>query len=125
MKKSLLLVLLLNLLFLVGCGADNELSGFWLSSDGATLNFISGNRVCIGQYGQDEIDNDIYKYEIADDVVTLTLEDSPESNPFTLTYSYNIEDDILTLSGKDFSVSYYGSDYMQEEIMVGLSISNR
>ena len=125
MKKLFLSILLvISISCLSACAGQNELIGYWLSTDGGVVHFIDSNTVAVGQYGQDITELEKYNYKVHGSVVELTLVDSPKDNPFTITYDFVIKDGVLTLSNNGKSYSYYGSDYMQEEIIVSLTINN-
>lgn len=125
MKKLFLSILLvLSLLCLSACSTDNELIGYWLSTDGGVINFIDSDTVTVGQYGQDITELEKYNYKVHGSVVELTLVDSPKDNPFTITYDFVIKDGVLTLSNNGESYSYHGEEFMQEEILVGLITNN-
>ena len=124
MKKFLFSILLvLSLSCLSACAGQNELVGYWLSTDGSVINFQNSDTVSVGQYNQDFTEFETYTYKINGSTVELTQTDT-QGNPLTLLYDFVIEDGILTLSCNGESYSYHGEIYMQEEIMVGLTIAN-
>ena len=123
MKKVLLsLLLVLNILVLSSCGSPNGLTGFWVSTDGDTLNFISSNQVGMGNYNELEKDICLYHYKVSGDTVVLSLEDNGETYSLTYNYILDPKTNSLTLTDDTHRTTYYGPGYMQEEILVGLSV---
>lgn len=127
-NSSLLLLLsILCISVLSGCSMfENALLGYWMSDDGAILHFVSDSEVYVGTYSDSEekvhcsyilLDGDKISYRVNDTV-------------YVYKFDVNKNEQILTLySGSDDNQSvvdvYYGADYMQEEIVVGLTIKNR
>ena len=125
---SLLLFLSILCIFILsGCSsANNDLLGYWLSDNGEILHFIDNDEVYVGTYSDSEakvhcsynlLDKDKISYRVNDTVYVYKFEVDKKER-------------ILTLySGSDGNQSiekvYYGSDYMKEEIIVGLTINNR
>lgn len=124
MKKLFLSILLVvSISCLSACAGQNELIGYWLSTDGGVINFQNSDTVSVGQYNQDFTEFDTYTYKINGSTIELTQTDT-QGNPLILTYDFVIEDGLLTLTHNGESYSYHGEIYMQEEIMVGLTIQN-
>lgn len=114
-------VLICSLSLLSGCSLfKNDLFGYWMSADGEILHFISDNEVHISSYGDNNETLCTYKI-LSDDKISYRIDDTV----YVYGYTLDKENAILTLYSGDADAKsivkvYHGSDYMQEEIAVGL-----
>lgn len=114
-------VLICSLSLLSGCGfGQSDLFGYWMSADGEILHFISDNEVHISSYADDNETLCTYKI-LSDDKISYRIGDTV----YVYGFSLDKQNSILTLYSGDADTKsivkvYHGSDYMQEEIAVGL-----
>ena len=125
--SNLCLLLVLCLLVLSGCSSsENALLGYWMSDTGEILHFVDKDNMYIGTYL--EADNKIScSYDLlSSDKISYRVEDTV----YVYKFKVDTANRTLTLYAGDIGNEkvvnvYYGADFMQEEIAVGLTINNR
>lgn len=84
MKK--ILVVLLCVLFLMGC-SENPLEGSWYDESSSQMITFEGKECSFGGF--------TYDYRVEDELIIMTVDGEEE------TYQFHIEDDVLELSFPD------------------------
>ncbi len=121
----LCLLLLLFVFVLTGCSmSDKELVGYWLSTEGDVLHILNKSELCISEFNSDEnvtfctyslLGKDKISYRIGDTVYVYKFVVDKSNRTLTLYEGDSEKESIVRV--------YHGSEYMKEEIAVGLAIS--